>query len=113
MANATIDLVDESINCTAKSEDIYKNLKSFDDFSQVTNAENYVRLPSDWAVVVARVVGTTEAVKAGRYRDVNTIGAACITAVKNALGVTVNDFLMCSVAMVPKLLCRNTIGAPL
>lgn len=81
-------IVPESIT----SEDTYKNLHSFDNFQDVTNSANFVRLPPDWCVVVSDVVGTFKAIKAGCYRDVNTIGAACITAVKNAIGIKINDF---------------------
>jgi hypothetical protein len=34
-------------------------------------------------VVLADVKGSTEAVRAGRYKDVNLVGAACITAALN------------------------------
>ena len=41
-------------------------------------------VPDSWSVVVADVKGSTEAVRMGRYRDVNLAGAACIAAVRNA-----------------------------
>ncbi len=40
--------------------------------------------PDHWSVVVADVKGSTHAVREGRYRDVNLVGAACIAAVRNA-----------------------------
>jgi hypothetical protein len=42
-------------------------------------------VPGTWSVVLSDVQGSTRAVKEGRYKDVNAAGAACITAVLNAL----------------------------
>ena len=45
----------------------------------------YRELPSDWVVVLTDVRNSTEAIGAGRYKDVNMVGVACIVAVQNAL----------------------------
>ncbi len=37
-------------------------------------------IPDDRCVVVADVRGSTAAIEGGHYRDVNFVGAACITA---------------------------------
>ncbi len=44
----------------------------------------FVPVPGDWVVLVADVRGSRAAVRAGRYRDVNTVGAACVVAAANA-----------------------------
>lgn len=64
---------------------IYESLESFSDFAEFSNSRHYMRLPQDWSILVADIVGSTEAIQAGRYRELNTIGGACIAAVKNAL----------------------------
>jgi Protein of unknown function (DUF3095) len=62
----------------------YERLVPFADFAAVADARHYVEAPDDWLVVVADIKDSTEAARAGRYKDVNLIGAACITAVLNA-----------------------------
>lgn len=54
------------------------------DFESVTRSESYAQLPRDWHVVFCDVRNSTAAVAAGHYRNVNSIGAAAITAVINA-----------------------------
>ncbi|MBC8158680.1 MAG: DUF3095 domain-containing protein [Rhodospirillales bacterium] len=68
-----------------RSEVFYENLSGFEDFTDVTDLSLYVPLPDDWFIVVADIKGSTKAIKEGRYKDVNLMGAACITAVINAL----------------------------
>lgn len=68
-----------------KSEDFYKNLPGFSEFSGVTDLSLYSPLPDDWHIVIADITGSTGAIKEGRYKDVNMMGAACIMAVLNAL----------------------------
>lgn len=68
--------------------ELYDRIPSFSDYGDLTVDRHYARLPGDWSVVVADIAGSTEGIAAGRYRDVNTIGAACIAAVLNALGTT-------------------------
>lgn len=54
-----------------------------------TNYENLIQLgaaspaPDSSSVVLADVRGSTAAIQAGRYRDVNMVGAACIAVVRN------------------------------
>ncbi len=64
--------------------DFYARLPSLTRFSQLVEDAAYTPLPDDWTVVLTDVMGSTEAVKAGRYRDVNYVGAASIAAVLNA-----------------------------
>jgi hypothetical protein len=49
----------------------------------VPDPARYVAAPDDWIVVLADIKGSTEAARAGRYKDVNLVGAACITATLN------------------------------
>jgi len=66
------------------SAKFYQDLPSFSDFNGITEDKNFQRVPDDWTVIITDVKGSTKAIEAGRYRDVNTIGAAAIAAVQNA-----------------------------
>ncbi len=48
--------------------------------------ENYQDLPADWFLVLTDVKGSTKAIEAGRYKEVNMVGVSCIIAAQNALG---------------------------
>ncbi|MCC2662876.1 MAG: hypothetical protein K0S35_798, partial [Geminicoccaceae bacterium] len=61
----------------------YAAIEPFLDFAAVADPARYRAAPDDWIVVLADIRGSTEAAKAGRYKDVNLIGAACITAILN------------------------------
>lgn len=62
----------------------YADLAPFEDDAGITDARHYREAPQDWVVFVTDVRGSTEAISAGRYKEVNTIGAACIIAAQNA-----------------------------
>ena len=64
----------------------FDTLPTFDRFAGVTDATNYRALPDDWSLAVADIVGSTAAIKAGRYKAVNMAGASVISAILNALG---------------------------
>lgn len=64
----------------------YQKLGSFEDFTDLTDDSHFTRIPDDWWVVVADIQGSTQAVEEGRYRDVNTLGAAAIVVVHETLG---------------------------
>lgn len=66
------------------SENFYAMLPVITDFEGVTRAESFGALPSDWHVAFCDVRNSTAAVAAGNYRNVNSIGAAAITAAINA-----------------------------
>jgi hypothetical protein len=68
------------------SERFYADLPVIKDFGEVTRAASYAALPADWHVALCDVKNSTAAVEAGQYKNVNTVGAAAITAVLNAAG---------------------------
>ncbi|GAB4516138.1 MAG: DUF3095 domain-containing protein [Roseibium sp.] len=68
------------------ADDFYTDLPSFTDFSTVGALSEYRPVPDDWYVLAADIVRSTEAIAAGRYKDVNMIGAAVIAAVVNRIG---------------------------
>ncbi len=67
------------------SEGFYATLADIDDFSEVAEGRHYVDVPESWCVVITDVRGSTAAIEAGRYRDVNALGVASIVAVRNAV----------------------------
>lgn len=69
-----------------ETQDFYKHLKPIDNFIAIANPEAYQPLPNDWLVVITDVVNSTQAIEAGKYKDVNTAGGLAAIAVANALG---------------------------
>ena len=68
------------------NEQFYKTLPSFTEFNGLFDSTHYQPAPSDWWVVITDVKGSTRAIEQGRYRDVNTIGAATIASLQNVMG---------------------------
>ncbi|MEN9798822.1 MAG: hypothetical protein RL653_2518 [Pseudomonadota bacterium] len=64
----------------------YEEIPPFTVFDELTDARHYRAVPGAWWVVVSDVRGSTRAIEEGRYKDVNTLGAATISCVQNALG---------------------------
>jgi hypothetical protein len=54
------------------------------DFAEALDPANYISVPDDWLIAVTDVVGSTAAISAGRYKDVNFAGAATIAGIQNA-----------------------------
>jgi len=67
------------------SQDFYATLPTVDDLWALADPAAYVAVPDDWYVLVTDVCGSTAAVQAGRYKDVNMLGASSIIAVLNVL----------------------------
>lgn len=68
------------------TQDFYGNLPQFAEFSRLADPDLYMPLPDDWVVGVADIVGSTKEIAAGRYKVVNLVGAAVISAQLNAAG---------------------------
>ncbi|MSR29257.1 MAG: DUF3095 domain-containing protein [Phycisphaerales bacterium] len=63
----------------------YRAIAPFSSFSALTAHGHFHRVPNDWTVVATDIAGSTDAIERGHYKDVNTLGAASIVAVRNAL----------------------------
>jgi Protein of unknown function (DUF3095) len=63
----------------------YAELPVLTEFSAVTQPERFAPLPADWHVAACDVRDSTAAVRAGNYKQVNTVAAAAVTAVLNAV----------------------------
>lgn len=75
------------------STGFYAALPAFSEFDRFVEFEAYAALPEDWVLVCGDIRGSTEAIAEGRYKQVNMVGAAVITAVLNACGATQIPFV--------------------
>lgn len=62
----------------------YESIARMTEFDRLAEPMRYVRLPDEWIVGVADIVGSTEEIAHGRYKAVNLVGAAVISAQLNA-----------------------------
>ena len=67
------------------SREFYQRMEGFSAFFEFSRPQHYHSLPDDWLVVVTDIVDSTEAIQAGRYKEVNAVGVASIVALTNAL----------------------------
>jgi hypothetical protein len=65
------------------TDTFYLNLPTLENFIEITNPLNFFSLPPDWYIVITDIRGSTQAIEAGRYRDVNILGVSSIIAVLN------------------------------
>jgi hypothetical protein len=61
----------------------YENLPVRERFRDVADPSIYTPVPAGWHVAVSDVKGSTEAIAAGRYKEVNLVGASSIIALLN------------------------------
>ncbi len=66
-------------------ENFYRELPSFQKFTNVLDDSNYHDVPGSWDLIVTDVEGSTKAIEAGRYKDVNAAGVASIVVVRNCM----------------------------
>lgn len=64
----------------------YKSLKLAGSLRDVLNPEIYTPLPEDWYVAVTDIRRSTDAIRLGKYKEVNMAGASVIAALSNAFG---------------------------
>ncbi|MBA2403878.1 MAG: DUF3095 domain-containing protein [Bdellovibrionales bacterium] len=67
-------------------ENFYLTIPSFKNFNGITSEEYFRPVPQDWAIFITDVRGSTKAIADGKYKDVNTIGAASIVVARKAMG---------------------------
>lgn len=66
-------------------ESFFKDLPELADFAEAVSTRHHRQVPDTWHVVITDVRGSTTAIEAGRYKDVNALGVASIIAIRNAL----------------------------
>lgn len=69
----------------AVTEHFYKAAVPMDSLEEFNISGRFVQVPNDWYAAVTDVIGSTEAIATGRYKDVNLIGAAAIPALIEGL----------------------------
>ena len=70
---------------SSASERFYQQIPGFPVFDDFSKSASYRPLPDDWLVVITDIQGSTEAIREGRYKDVNAMGVASIVAVLNGV----------------------------
>lgn len=61
----------------------YKDLKSINNFLELSNNDIYERIPDDWHLLATDVKESTKNIEKGKYKEINMIGAMCIVSVLN------------------------------
>ena len=74
-----------SLKRMAQSDSFYDDLPASDRFSDMADGAHYAPLPDDWLVGVSDIMDSTGLVAAGKYKTVNMVGAAVISAAMNAV----------------------------
>lgn len=69
----------------AGSDHFFTQLPAIRRFESISRLERFYPAPTGWLVAIADVEDSTAAVEQGQYKQVNMIGASCITAVINAV----------------------------
>jgi len=69
----------------ASAERFYSELPEVTHFADLSDPRNFRQAPLDSLLVLTDVRGSTKAIEAGRYRDVNALGVATIIALCNAM----------------------------
>jgi hypothetical protein len=67
------------------NDDFLRGLPEIERFADVIESRFYSDAPEDFHVVLTDVRGSTKAIEAGRYKDVNAVGVASIVAIRNAV----------------------------
>ena len=65
-------------------ENFFSTLPEFSGVDHAADEVYYREAPEDWFIVITDVRGSTTAVEQGRYKEVNTLGAASIISASNA-----------------------------
>jgi hypothetical protein len=68
------------------SKNFYKDISPFQSFQDFSQESHFNEAPTDWSLVITDIKGSTKAISQGRYKEVNTMGAASIVMVRKALG---------------------------
>ncbi|MFZ5628027.1 MAG: DUF3095 domain-containing protein [Spirochaetota bacterium] len=71
----------------------YRHLEPAESLATAFDDKNTVPLPDDWYIVITDIVGSTAAIGAGRYKDVNTAGGLAAMALSNAFGTLEFPFI--------------------
>lgn len=65
------------------NDSFYHDLTPIEDFADISDSSLYTEMPDDWYVAVSDIRNSTELIRAGRYKEVNLVGASTIIAILN------------------------------
>ncbi|AFZ18338.1 DUF3095 domain-containing protein [Allocoleopsis franciscana] len=65
------------------TDTFYSELPTLEHFVEITNSQNFLPVHPDWYIVITDIMGSTQAIEAGRYKDVNILGVSSIIAILN------------------------------
>lgn len=65
------------------NSNFYEQIPPIHDIAQITDPQHYHNVPEDWYIALTDVQGSTQAIQAGRYKDVNAVAVASIAALLN------------------------------
>ncbi|MAL17486.1 MAG: hypothetical protein CL670_15150 [Balneola sp.] len=66
--------------------EFYESLNIVPSFREVSNHTHYTPLPDDWYLALADIRNSTDAIRMGKYKEVNMAGASIIAALNNFYG---------------------------
>ncbi|MGB0646829.1 MAG: DUF3095 family protein [Bradymonadia bacterium] len=66
------------------SLDYLESLPTVTEFPDLFSEDEGINIPPDWLVIATDIMGSTKAIEAGKYKEVNTLGAASIIHLINA-----------------------------
>jgi hypothetical protein len=65
------------------TDHFYARLKPLRALVEITNPQSFVSVPDNWYIVITDIVGSTQAIARGRYKDINMLGACSIVSMLN------------------------------
>ena len=65
------------------TDNFYKNLQELKDFQDISKKSSFKDIPKDWYIIASDVKNSTQAIKDGKYKEVNILGALTIIAILN------------------------------
>jgi len=65
------------------TEQFYQNLKAIKNFQDISQDEAFTKIPNDWIILLTDVKNSTQAIKDGKYKEVNMLGALSIISILN------------------------------
>ena len=83
--SSVVALADGAALTAPAEERFYASLDEITEFREVMDLGRYALPPASSLVVLTDVAGSTKAIEAGRYKDVNALGVASIVALCNAM----------------------------
>jgi hypothetical protein len=66
-----------------QATEFFERIPPITDIKDITHLSRYYDAPLDWYIAITDVTNSTEAIERGKYKDVNAIAAATITALIN------------------------------